>query len=278
MTASPSEGEHGGVGDILLHELETHEAVIHFGEARAGKFNHLDLDALAAGEVIEQEGNDFFRITTMIKGGVNEVDADAAQGFLLAHDDLVQQPHMDDDLGSFFARLGLELDAQPAMAVGLARNTVRSHGIGKNKKSGLVPALFIEPLEKQTIFVIQHGLQALAADVTIGRAVNGVAHPHVVGGNGLGDCAGRAARVEETARDLLARPDFGKGAVLGGVEVDLVRLLAGAYFIVFISVGVTVHLRGTLTERFRHVHLAGSTRGPMRLPARPWSRRQVFCQ
>ncbi len=76
--------------------------------------------------------------------------------------------------------------------------------------------------------MIEHGFQALAADVTIGVAVNGVADRHVVGGNGFGDGAGRAADAEEPARHLLSRADLGEGAVLAGIQVDLERLLMRA--------------------------------------------------
>ena len=76
--------------------------------------------------------------------------------------------------------------------------------------------------------MVEHGFQPLAADITLGVAVNGVADRHVVGGDGLGDGARRAAHAEKPARHLLARADFGKGAVLAGIQIDLQRLLMSA--------------------------------------------------
>ena len=39
-------GEHGGFGEPLLDELQRHQTVVHAGESRAGKFDHVHLDAL----------------------------------------------------------------------------------------------------------------------------------------------------------------------------------------------------------------------------------------
>ena len=61
--------------------------------------------------------------------------------------------------------------------------------------------------------MFEHGLQSLAADIALGVAVNGVADGHVVGRNALGDRARGAADAEKPARHLLARADFGEGAV-----------------------------------------------------------------
>ena len=46
-------GEHGGVGQPALHQLQGHEPVIDPGEGRAGEPDHVDLDALP-GEIVDQ--------------------------------------------------------------------------------------------------------------------------------------------------------------------------------------------------------------------------------
>lgn len=76
--------------------------------------------------------------------------------------------------------------------------------------------------------MIEHGLEAAAADVALALAVDGVTDDHVVGGHGFGNGAGGSADAEEPAGDLLARADLGEGSVFALVEIDLKRLLMGA--------------------------------------------------
>ena len=163
-----------------------------------------------------------------IQRAVDEIDADDAQGLLFLQILFVPEPDMDDDLRRLAARLGLKTNAQPAVRVVVPRITARHHRVGKDKKPGRRPAFFPQPFQQQPVFVIEHRFQALAADVTIGVAVNGVADGHVVGGNGFGNRAGGAAHAEKPARHLLPGADFGKRAVFGRVQVDLERLLMRA--------------------------------------------------
>ena len=62
--------------------------------------------------------------------------------------------------------------------------------------------------------MIEHCLEPHTANVAVGRSVNGVAESHVIGGHGLGDCAGCAAHAKESARYLLSRANFSEGAIL----------------------------------------------------------------
>ncbi len=132
---------------------------------------------------------------------------------------------MRNDLRRILVRLGLKANAQPAMGVVLPRVTARHNGIGENEKLGRRAALRCQALHQQLVLVFQHRFQTLPADITIDVTINRVADRHVVGGDGLGDGARRAADAEEPARDLLARADLGEGAILAGIEVDLQRLL-----------------------------------------------------
>ena len=217
--------------DILLHELQAHQAIVHLLKTRAGKFNHFDFNARAR-QVVHQQRDDIFRRIVMIKCGMDQVDADNAKRFLLADVLLFEHPHMDDDLRRFFAWLRLEFHAQPAVTVLLMRKTARGDRVGEHKKSALVAARLVEPLQEQIELVIEHGLEAFAADITVGRAVNRIADGHVVGGNGFGDGARSAADVKKPAGDFLAGADLGKGAVFLRVEIDLRRLLAGVLFLI----------------------------------------------
>ena len=97
----------------------------------------------------------------------------------------------------------------------------------KAKKAVSSPRVSLEALEVQLVLVVEHRLQARAADVALGLAVDGVAHRHVVGGHALGDGAGGAAHAEEPAHDLLAGADLGERAVAARVEVDLEGLGVG---------------------------------------------------
>ena len=72
--------------------------------------------------------------------------------------------------------------------------------------------------------MVEHEPEPLARHVARRLAVDGVAEIHVVGRDGLRDGARRAAGLKEHAGDLLARADFGEGAVFEVVEVDGERL------------------------------------------------------
>jgi hypothetical protein len=123
--------------------------------------------------------------------------------------------------------LGLEADAHPAVGVVVALVTLGGDGVGEHEKGGAVAPLGGEAFAQELVFVVEHEREALARHVAGRLAVDGVAEGHVVGGDGLGDGAGGAARLEEHARDLLAGADFREGAVLGIVEIDREGLAAG---------------------------------------------------
>src|SRR5581483_3683565 len=121
----------------------------------------------------------------------------------------------------------LEAHAHPPMPRFLARVAVRGHGVGEGKKRAFVTARSIQALEQQVELVIEHRLETFPADIALAGPVNRVAYAHVVGGNGFGDSARRAAHVEKPARDFLPRADLGEGAVALGVQIDLESLMVG---------------------------------------------------
>ena len=93
----------------------------------------------------------------------------------------------------------------------------------KAKKAGALAARRAQALHQACELVIEHGFQPLAADVVLGRTVDPVADRHIVSGDGLGDGAGGFSGVEEPAGHFLAGANFGKGAELAGVQIDLQR-------------------------------------------------------
>ena len=81
---------------------------------------------------------------------------------------------------------------------------------------------------QETVFVVEHGFQSHAADITVGGPVNRVAERHVVGRYRLCNRSGSAADMEKTARHFLAGADLRERSVFLCVQVDLERLLVCA--------------------------------------------------
>src|SRR4029077_7385904 len=92
--------------------------------------------------------------------------------------------------------------------------TARRDGIGEDKERFLGPEFSIQPFDQKIVLVVQHCLEANPADIAVSLSVNGVAESHVIGGHGLGDCAGCAAHAKESACYLLSRANFSEGAIL----------------------------------------------------------------
>src|SRR5436190_16355832 len=73
--------------------------------------------------------------------------------------------------------------------------------------------------------MIEHGDDPLAADITLTRAINGIAGRHIVRAHRLRNGPGCAADPKKPASDLLSGADLSERGVQGAVEVDLQRLL-----------------------------------------------------
>ena len=98
-----------------------------------------------------------------VECSMDEVNANDPQGFLLAHDLIVQHANVNVDLRRIRSRLGLEAYPEPAMAFLF---TCRD-GIGEDKKGRRCSALFQKPFQKEVVLVFEHGLEPAAADVPV---------------------------------------------------------------------------------------------------------------
>src|ERR1043166_845262 len=164
----------------------------------------------------------------MVEGAIEQVHSHYTKRFLLFDVQFIEHPHVNDDLARLRAWLSLEAHTEPAVRFIVLLETARGHGFGKNEERAFPTYYRIEPFDEQVVLVIEHGEQALAAHITIGRSVNRVTESHVVGRDRFRDRAGRAADVKKSACDLLTGADLGKRAVLLRVQIDLDRLLIGA--------------------------------------------------
>lgn len=210
--------EDGGLGESLRDELEAHDAIVHLNEFRAGELRHIDFDA-GGGEVVEKRANESFRAVAEVEGAVDEIDADGAEGILLLDILRIQHADVDNDLAERGAWGGLEADAQPAVGFVVAAETAGGDGICEDKEAFVGTAFGIETFEEQIHFMLQHALEAVAADVAGGRSVNGVAEGHVVGRHGFCNGACGSAHLEKPTGDFLARADFGEGPIDSQVQV-----------------------------------------------------------
>src|SRR5262245_23269155 len=106
---------------------------------------------------------------------VGEIDAENAERLLLLHVLLIQQSHVNNDLRRVGAGRRLKSNAQPAVRFVFAGVTFSGNGVGEDKKSRFIAALGIETLVEQTELMVEHRFDALFADVTFARPVDGVA-------------------------------------------------------------------------------------------------------
>ncbi|MBT3482790.1 MAG: hypothetical protein HN457_15310 [Opitutales bacterium] len=75
--------------------------------------------------------------------------------------------------------------------------------------------------------MFEHCEESVPGDVAFGFAVNLIAKSHVVGRNGLGDCPGCTACLEEYAGGFLTCTDLGEGSIFGVIQIDGERFAIG---------------------------------------------------
>ena len=220
LNGFPHGGEHRRLGQSVPHQFQRHQPIVHLRKCRTGKVDHVRFHPLP-GQMIQKRTDEGPRVVVQVKGAIKQVHADNPERLLLPDVLLVQHPHVNENFRGLHPGLVLKADAHPAVAFFAPRRDC----IGEHKKSGLGAALFIQSLQQQIIFIIEHGAQTLAADIAIGRPVNGVADSHVVSGDCLGHRAGRAAGPEKPPRDLLPGSDLRKSAIALRILVNALRLL-----------------------------------------------------
>ena len=219
--------EEGRVRQALLDKLKAHEPVVHSVESRAGEPDHVHFHPVP-GQGVHEGCDKELGPLAFVERPVDQVDAQHAQRLLLARILLVPHAGVDDDFRRPRPRLCLEPDAQPALPLLLAGEAPGGHRISEHEELRRGAACSFQPLKQQAPFVIQHGLQALPADVAPGRAIDGVGYCHIVCGNRLGDGGGRAPDMKEPAGNLLTRADLGNRSVPGRIDVDAERLVMSA--------------------------------------------------
>ena len=160
-------------------------------------------------------------------GGVDQIDAEQPQGFLLAGRFGVEQAGVQDDLARLAAGLVLEPDAKPSHPVLAPAIAPRRRGVREDEERGRGAPRRRERLQQRRILAVEHLLDPLAAHVAMALAVDAVAHRHVVRADRLGDGPGGAAHGEEPPPDLLAGADLRDRPVPGAVDIELERLLGG---------------------------------------------------
>ena len=95
-------------------------------------------------QAVEQRADHLFGVLVEVKRAVDEVHADDPERLLLLHVFLIEHPHVDDDLVRLRARVRLEADAQPAVALARGGVALGRDGVGEGEKAG-APARVCPP-------------------------------------------------------------------------------------------------------------------------------------
>ena len=110
-------GEEGGVGEAAFDELEGDLAVVDLSEVGAVEFEHVNLDRAWA-EFFGEGFDERAERVAVVEGGVDEIDAEDAEGALLFEIGVVGETDVEEDFVGFAERAGLDADAEPAVAFG----------------------------------------------------------------------------------------------------------------------------------------------------------------
>ena len=216
--------EHGNPAQPELDQLQCHQPVVHTPELDTAESDEVDLYPVGA-QPIEQALHELLRLVMLEESAMQEIDPDDAEGLLLQRRFHVEHAHVQDDLARFIVRMGLELDAHPAVAFVAAAEAPGYDGVGEGEEGRVVASPVPQPVDIQCVLVVQHGLEPCLRDVPVYLAVDRVADCHVVGGDRLGDGPCRRTDPEEPPGDLLPGADLGHRPVPARIQVDTQRLL-----------------------------------------------------
>src|ERR1700730_14053535 len=164
-------------------------------ELDARELDHVDLDSFR-GEVVEQRFQQHLRFVMQEKSPVKEIDPHDAQSLLLEIVFPIEYADMNNDLTVLVPRAGLVFDAHPSVGLVGALIIASRDGVGEGEEGGGVSARHSQPLQVESVLVVEHTLQAFARYVALAAAVDRVTHCHVVGGNGFGDGSSSRTNVE----------------------------------------------------------------------------------
>ena len=131
--------EHGHATQAELHELQGHEPVVDAAELDPPEADHVDLDPVGV-QAVEQVLDQDFGFVVFEERSVEEVDADDAERLLLERCLDVEHAQVQGDLTRLVVRVGLELDAHPAVALVAAPEAAGDDGVGEGEERGAVPA------------------------------------------------------------------------------------------------------------------------------------------
>src|SRR5215472_314987 len=129
-------GKKHSLGESGVHEVCQERGAIPASERGAAKVNEVDFDSFFL-DVLCQPGEKRVLRLLLIKGGVDEIDAQNTDGFLLK--DIRGIPHVNvqQNLVGWAARLQLKPQTNPAMRVVGSSVVTRRNRINKRKEASL---------------------------------------------------------------------------------------------------------------------------------------------
>jgi hypothetical protein len=143
----------------------------------------------------------------------HEIHADDAERLHLVDRVGIEQPDVQDDVGRRVSGFHLETHAEPAVALAVVLITAGADRVAEREEGRRRAAPGAEAFEQDRILVVEHRLQTPGRDISLRAAVDGVAHGHVIGGDGFRDEPGGSRGAEKPVGGFLAGSDLGEGAV-----------------------------------------------------------------
>lgn len=125
--------------------------------------HHVDFDAAA--QVVHERLKQGFGVVIVPEAGVDQVDAEDADGLLLEAVVVVEQPDVQHQVIGFGGGVQLEAQSEPAVAFDGFLKIDGRHGIGECEKI-LLRAFFAQAPFHQLVFVVEHAIQARFAHIT----------------------------------------------------------------------------------------------------------------
>ncbi len=222
-------GEVHRLGESFADQVSEHSAAIPTFKRRPAKIDVVDLDAFVDHVFAQARKKRILGLQLVVRG-VNQIDAENADGFLLQDVRIVAHINVQQHVVRRTAGLHLEAETDPAVRVVRAGIVARRDGIDKREEARMCAACVAELREKLSPLFVEHGLKPLPGNVARTGAVQIVADFLVVRANRLGHGCRRASHKEEPVRDFLPRADFRERAERGGVQIQRQRFVVRVEF------------------------------------------------